>query len=57
MKAKLLAMMQQLKSTTMSLASKWPLPVGVAMGYILHPEIKLVLDMAGDLVKVTLRML
>ena len=57
MKAKLLALMQQLKSMALSLASKWPLPVGVALGYLLHPEIKLALDVVGALIKAILRIL
>jgi hypothetical protein len=56
-KAKLLALLQQLKSAGLSLASKWPLPVGVALGYLLHPEIKLALDLVSGILKGILKLL
>lgn len=56
MKEKLLLVVQKLKSWTVSLAQKWPLPMGIAMGYLCHAEIKLALDVAVSLAKEILKL-
>lgn len=37
-------MLQKVKDFLLSLASKWPFPAGIAVGYIGHPVIKLAID-------------
>ena len=54
MKAKLLALLPQIKALVQKAVALAPLPAGIAIGYLGHPVIKLAVDAASHALRALL---
>lgn len=57
MKEKAMMIMGKMKDLCKKAIAAAPLPAGIAIGYIFHAEIQIVLSIAGSLIKAILHML